>query len=205
MAERNTRPGAIMTGITPQVHGDVLADKLNREAAAQIADLQKKVAPPEPGPGEAPSSADRRYLRTMGSGWPFATAALTVASGDPDTVIPGSGFPLGPLYVGEFLSVDLYLWGITNTGVGYTSTELWGSRGQGSALALIEKRTPYFAGANSTPHAWFATHAFIVGQALEQAEIRFKIGSGGGTIVLANGSSTLQRAYVFTPITRAAE
>lgn len=205
MAERNVRTGATATGITPQVHGDVLTDKLNRETAGEIADLKKKVNP-EPGPGEAPADAPRFYIRDLRHGWPFAQGAVTVASGGADVVIPGSGLQFGTLYKGERIHVELFLWGLTNSGPGYTSTELWATRGQGSPVAMIDQRKPFFATAGGgVPHAWFAFTLFEAEEFLEQAEVRFKLGSGGGTINLPDGSATYQHGVVYTPITRPSE
>lgn len=203
MAARNTREGATGTaGITPQVHGDALADKLNREAAAEIEALKKKVEPAQPKEGEAPLTTGRAYLRASVVGWPFVTADLTVNSGNPDATIPGSGMGLGRLYVGEQVQIDFFLWGVTLTGNAYTNTDLMGSPGQGSAVTLVERRQPYLptSGVISAPHAWFTGATFVVDRPLFDAALRFQLGSAGGSISVHNGDAMFARVSVFTPI-----
>lgn len=204
MAARNVREGATGTaGITPQVHhGDPLADKLNREAAAEIEALKKKVEPPQPKEGEAPLTTGRAYLRLSAVGWPYVTADLTVNSGNPDATIPGSGMGIGALYVGEQVQVDFFLWGVTLTGPAYTNTDLMGAAGQGSAAVLVARRQPYLStsGVISAPHAWFAGATFVVDRPLFEASLRFQIGSGGGSISVHNGDAMFARVSIFTPI-----
>ncbi len=202
MAERNSRDGATLTGITPQVHGDALVDKLNRETSGEIADLKKKINP-QPKEGEAPADEPRMYLRFSRVGWPYAKGALSISSGE--TVIPGSGISLGTIYKGEVVYVELFIGQQTNTGgQGYTSTELWGTRGQGSPVVLMQKAQPYFATpGGGTLRPWFVMATFEAGDApIAQAEIRIKLGSAGGTISVPDGAALYQRASVYTPITR---
>ncbi len=203
MAARNlsTIAGAALSGITPQTHGDMAIDKLNRETAGEIEAL-KKVVNAKPGEGETPADAARSYLRFSRVGWPYVKSALSISSGE--AVIPGGGIALGTLYKGEVVYVDLFLGQQTNTGgQGYTSTELWATSGQGSPVVQIAKAQPYFATpGGGTARPWFVSATFEVGALLEQAEIRVKLGSAGGTIAVLDGSALFQRASVYAPITR---
>lgn len=205
MAARNVREGATSTGITPQVHGDVLADKLNRESAAEIAALKKKLEPVKPGPDQAPTDAPRFYLRAAGVGWPFVTADLTVPGGSSQP-IPGSGMDLGLLYTGEMVIVDLFVWGITSaTGPTWSLTELRGRAGQGSPYGVVETRKPYMPGPTGLPHPWFVTASFTIGRPLLAASIRFQLGADGGSVSVTNGSALWQKYQIYTPLLTAKE
>ncbi len=206
MAARNAREGATGTGITPQVHGDPLADKLNREAAAEIAALKKKLEPAQPGDGEAPLSTLRAYLRGSFVGWPYVTANLTINSGNPEATIPGSGMNLGRLYKGEQVHVDFFLWGVVSSGSTWTSIDLIGSAGQGSASMLQERYQPYLpsAGIAGASRTWFSGTVFLVKSPLFDATLRFRMGSGGGSISVHDGDSLFQKVSIFTPINKAA-
>lgn len=209
MAARNQREGATGTaGITPQVHGDPLADKLNREAAAEIEALKKKLEPVQPGEGEAPLSTLRAYQRGSFVGWPFVTGNLTINSGNPEATIPGSGMALGTLYKGEQVQVDFFLWGVVASGSTWTSIDLGGSAGQGSASMLQERYQPFLpasAGIAGAARTWFTGTYFIVKGPLFDATLRFRMGSGGGSIAVHDGDSMFQRVSIYTPINKASE
>jgi hypothetical protein len=207
MASRNAREGSTSTGITPQVHGDVLTDKLNREAAAEVEALKKKLAPVQPGEGEAPLALPRLYLRGSFVGWPYVTADLTINSGDPEATIPGSGMGLGTIYKGEQVHVEFFLYGLVSSGSVWTSTDLGGSAGQGSASMLQERHQPYLpsAGITGAARAWFTGAIIVAPGPIFDATLRFRMGSAGGSITVHNGDAMFQKVSIFTPINKASE
>jgi len=206
MAARNAREGATGTGITPQVHGDPLADKLNREAAAEIEALKKKLEPVQPGDGEAPLSTARLYLRGSFVGWPYVTANLTINSGNPEATIPGSGMGLGTIYKGEQIHVEFFLYGVVSSGSVWTSTDLIGSAGQGSASMLQQRHQPYLpaGGIVGAPRAWFTSAIIVAPAPLFGASLRFRMGSAGGSITVHDSDAMFQKVSIFTPINKAA-
>lgn len=199
MGYRNPSP-AVRTGVTPQVYGDKLTDKLNLEAASQIADLQAKTETTAPAADAAPSSASRYYQRQGAPGWPYVTGAVSVTAGNPDVTLPSSGFTLGTLYKGEQVHVELFVELVTASGAVYVNLDLLGSAGQGSAAALVDRAQPFLPASGVSGRTWFSGAVFTLSRKVEGATLRFQVGSAGGSIAIPNGAPMWQRYAIFTPL-----
>jgi hypothetical protein len=95
---------------------------------------------------------------------------------------------------------------VVSSGSTWTSIDLIGSAGQGSASMLQERRQPYLpsAGIVGASRTWFTAAIFVATGPLFNAALRFRMGSGGGSIAVHDGDSLYQRVSIFTPINKAA-
>lgn len=192
MAVRNSRPDA-RTGVSPQVGVDASPARANLEARSQVEDLQRKAY----GTDGTPSSVKLYAYRDEGLGPPFLSGTITRTSGNPDADLPGTGLAVPPLYKGERLSVDFMLGAVSVVGSTYLLLELLGSVGQGQGEKTITSvklvppvlsNAPYFAGT-----------VIDLTEAITGARLRFRAGSGGGTITINAGTACRQHWTLYVP------
>lgn len=207
MATRNTREGAVSTGITPQIHGTAAADKLNRETAGEIGDLKKglqAVTAAAPGEGEAPADTPLFALRAVGHGWPFVTATVSVPGPSAGVDVPGTGFGLGTLYKGERIVFQFDVDRVTSSGTTLFRLTLLGRAGQGSPEAVVAEATPYLQNPFPSPAPVYSGAGFTLDRQILEARIRVRLASDGGSASIPVNSSMLQYFQVYTPIRRPA-
>lgn len=206
MAARNVREGAISTGITPQIHGTATADKFNREAAGEVADLKKglqAVTAAAPGEGEAPADTELFALRLANHGWPFTTGAVSVSGINTGADIPGTGVGLGTVYKGERVLFQFNVDDVSSSGATYFRISLLGRAGQGSPEAVIAEHTPYMPNPLSPPSPTiFAGALFELDRQVFEARLRVQLGSAGGSASIPTNAPILQYFQIFTPIRR---